>query len=74
MEMELPENTKRTATKHLPKLRARYALALIEKGCESVVTLHDQKRLLASRLVTMRTDGALALTVAGCTLLHDRAR
>jgi hypothetical protein len=72
--MELPKNTKRTTSKKLPTLRARYALALVDAGHEEVITLHDQKRLLACRLVTMTADGALVLTVAGCSTLHNAKR
>ena len=69
--MELPIETKRTKSKALPSLRARYALALIDAGHETVITLHDQKRLLALRLVTMDADGSLALSVSGCKKLHS---
>lgn len=67
----LPLNTKTTNGARLPKLRARYALALIQTGCESVVTRDDQKRLLASRLVRMSPDGTLTPTVRGVALLNN---
>ena len=68
--MEIKSNTPTMKSEKMPKLRATYALALIQAGHESVVTIHDQKRLLASRFVTLAKGGRLALTVKGMGALN----
>lgn len=68
--MEIKANTASTKSEKMPRLRATYALALIQSGHETVVTIHDQKRLLAQRLVTLVKGGKLALTVKGMGALN----
>lgn len=68
--IDIKANSAITKTDKIPKLRAAYALALIQAGQERVVTYHDQKRLLASRLVTLAKSGSLVLTVKGLGTLN----
>lgn len=68
--MEIKSKTPTTKTEKIPPTRAAYALALIQAGHENVVTIHDQKRLLAQRLVTLAKGGALTLTVRGMSALN----
>jgi hypothetical protein len=71
--VEIKSNSQPTKTSKIPTLRAKYALALIQSGNETVVTFHDQKRLLSARYATLDKSGNMQVTVKGLGFLNGAA-